>query len=104
MEIQPIHFGDSLGQLFDWVSEIQKMHNSVLCIVPPLAFITASTSSHTFNQLLTHLWLYSIPHLYHTLPNLPNSCSWCFILTQLQFNMMPEVFNGIKVWRLWCPV
>src|SRR3979490_975843 len=104
MEIQPIHFGDSLGQLFDWVSEIQEMHNSVLCITPLVLYNCFHPSRHTFNQLLTHLWLYSIPHLCHTLPNLPNSCCWCFILAQLQFDMMPEVFNGIKVWRLWFPV
>src|SRR3979490_337634 len=72
------------------------MHNSVLCIASLGLYNWFHPSRHTFNQLLTHLWLYSIPHLCHSLPNLPNSCCWCFILAQLQFDMMPEVFNGIK--------
>src|SRR3979490_1389751 len=95
-----------LGTHWDnYLTRYQKYrHNSVLCIAPLCLYNCFPPSRHTFNQLLTHLWLYSIPHLCHSLPNLPNSCCWCFILAQLQFDMMPGVFNGIKVWGLCCPV
>src|SRR3979490_2026303 len=73
-------------------------------VLRPLAFITASTLLGILSINFRHTSGSIAFHTSATLSNLPNSCCWCFILAQLQFDMMPEVFNGIKVWRLWCPV
>ena len=67
-------------------------------------YYCSNPSWHTFNQFLTHLWLYLSPFLYNSLPHLPNSLGWCFILRKLFFEVLPEVFNGVKVWRLCRPV
>ena len=32
-----------------------------------------------------------------------HSFGWCFIFLKLEFEMMPEVFNGIQIWRLGRP-
>ena len=80
MKIQSIQFDDSLGQLFDYVSEMWKMCNSVLCMASLGLDNCSYPPSHTFNQPLTHLWLYVISHLCYPLPNLPNPFSWYFML------------------------
>ena len=55
MELWAIQSDDSLGQLFEWVSEEQKMHNSVLCMACLGFYDFFQPSRHTFNQSLTHI-------------------------------------------------
>ena len=58
---------------------------------------------HTFNQILTHLWLYFLPFHLHPLPQLQYPCRCPLILSQLPLEVIPQVFNGIEVRRLCRP-
>src|SRR5215471_10001124 len=52
---------------------------------------------HTFNQILTHLWLYLLPFHLHPLPQLQYPYRCPLILPQLPLQVIPQVFNGIEV-------
>jgi len=58
MELYTIQFSDPLGQLFEWVSEIQKLVISVLDIVSLGLDNCLQPSRHTFDYLLTPLALF----------------------------------------------
>ena len=55
MEIHPIQFRDSLGQLFEGVSEIQKLVILVHSMASLGLDYCLHPSRHAFNQILTHL-------------------------------------------------
>jgi hypothetical protein len=60
-------------------------------------------SRHTLNQPLTYICINLVPFLLHPLPQLLYP-TWCpLILPQLPLQMIPQVFNGIEVWRLCWP-
>jgi len=57
MELYTIQFSDPLGQLFEWVSEIQKLVISVLDMASLGLDNCLQPSRHTFNYFLTPLAL-----------------------------------------------
>ena len=59
---------------------------------------------HTFNQILTHLWVYVVPYFCHSIPNLPHSFGLSWILGKPLFGVISEVLNGTEIWRLWRPI
>ena len=62
-----------------------------------------NSSRHTFNQILTHLWLYLVLFHLYSLPQLQNPTRCPFILSQPHFQVSPQVLNGIEVRRLCWP-
>ena len=58
---------------------------------------------HTSDQVLANLLRYFLPNLWCTLPIL--CCTSCVvrIFTQLPFQVLPEVFNGVEIWGLCRP-
>ncbi len=93
-----------MNQFCNYLSKNQKLGILILCMTSLGLNYCFKSSRHTFNQVLTHLWWNFIPHLCHSLPNLPNSFRHCWILPQPSFDMLPQMFNGVYVWRLWSPV
>src|SRR5713101_3577805 len=89
MEIQANQNRDSLGQFFGYVSQIHKLPTSVLCMTTLGFNYFLDPSRHTFNQILTHLWPYFVPHLCHSLPNFPIPFWLCWILGEFSFDMFP---------------
>jgi len=57
MELYTIQFSDPLGQLFEWVSEIQKLVISVLDMAYLGLDNCLQPSRHAFNYFLTPLAL-----------------------------------------------
>ena len=56
---------------------------------------------HTFYELLTYIRCNFIPLMNQSIPQFMCSFGWVSVLAKLLFEMFPEVFNGIKVWRLY---
>src|SRR5713101_4835182 len=61
MQTQANQNRDSLGQFFGYVSQMHKLPTSVLCMTTLGFNYCLDPSSHTFNQILTHL-CYSLPN------------------------------------------
>src|SRR6267154_1353079 len=53
---------------------------------------------HTFYKTLAYFWWNSIPLINQSIPQF-----MCSLLEKLSFEIVPEVFNGIEVWRLCWP-
>ena len=60
-------------------------------------------SRHTFYEVLAYLWWNFIPLLYQSIPQFMNSMGRSIIFAKLAFKMVPEMFNGVEVWRLCWP-
>jgi hypothetical protein len=58
---------------------------------------------HTPNQILTHLCINLVPLLLHPLPQLQYPFWFNLILPQPPLDMIPQVFNGVEIWRLCWP-
>ena len=74
----------------------------VLCM-PPHCLYQSLTPRHTLNQIPTHLQPYLVPFHLYPFPQLQHPCRCSLILSQPFFKMIPQVLNGIKIWRLSLP-
>src|SRR6266852_494483 len=84
-------------------SDQQNSLDSVFCMPTLCHQHCLNPSWHTLNQPLTHICINLVPFLLHPLPQLLHPTWYLFIPPQLHLQMIPQVFNGIEVWRLCWP-